>query len=105
MKNRTVRVIIILVALLFLNIEAAHAGLIHKFKLFIQHEFPNLQLLYITGGLLTFGVLMYIIFTPVPIGKEKWSWFNYYTYNPNRHNYHSKREVVKKISGILKNAA
>ena len=103
MKKGTLKTIIILIGLLFINIEAAQAGLIHKFKIYIRHEFPDYQLLYVTLGLLLFGFLSYIIFTPVLIGKQKWAWLTYYSYNPNRHDYQSKRVMVKKISGILKN--
>jgi hypothetical protein len=103
MKNGTFKIIVILVGLLFLNIEAAQAGLVHKFKIYIRHEFSDFQLIYSIGGLLIFGFLSYVIFTPVPIGKEKWAFFNYYSYNPNRHDYQSKRMMIKKISGILKN--
>ena len=104
MKKGTLKTIIILVALLFINIEAAQAGLIHKFKIYIRHEFSDYQLVYFVAGFLFFSFLSYIIFTPVLIGKEKWAWLSYYSYNPNRHDYQSKREMVQKISGILKNS-
>jgi hypothetical protein len=103
MKKGTLKTIIILVVLLFINIEAAHAGLIQKFKIYIRHEFSDYQLLYFAAGFLFLGFLSYIIFTPVFIGKEKWAWLSYYSYTPNRHDYQSKRVMVKKISGILKN--
>jgi hypothetical protein len=45
--------------------------------------------------------LLYVIFAPVLIGKEKWDWLNYYSYQPNRHDYQSKRVSIQKISGIL----
>lgn len=104
MKKGTLKTIVILVSLLFLNIEAAQAGLIHKFKLYIRHEFSDYQMVYLSAGLVFFGFLSYVIFTPVLIGKEKWAWLSYYSYNPNRHDYQSKRDVIKKISGILKNS-
>jgi hypothetical protein len=103
MKKGTFKIIIILVSLLFINIEAAQAGLINKFKIYIRHEFSDYQLFYLVFGFTIFGLLSYIIFTPVLIGKEKWAWLSYYSYNPNRHAYQSKRVMVKKISGILKN--
>jgi hypothetical protein len=103
MKKGTLKTIIILVAMLFINIEAAQAGLVHKFRIYIRHEFSDYQLLYIISGIMLISFLSYIIFTPVLIGKEKWSWLSYYSYNPNRHAYQSKRNVIKKISGILKN--
>ncbi len=103
MEKKTFKVIVILVGLLFLNIEAAHAGLVHKFKLFIRTEFSDFQLLYVVGALVIFAFLIYIVFSPVRIGQEKWSWINYYTYNPSRQNYHNKRLIVSRISDILKN--
>ena len=104
MKKGTLKTIIILVGLLFINIEAAQAGLVSKFKIYIRHEFPDYQLVYFVAGLLFFSLLSYVVFTPVVIGKQKWAWLKYYTYNPNRHDYQSKREMVQKISGILKNS-
>lgn len=92
-----------MVSLLFLNIEAAHAGLVHKLKNYIRLEFTDIELFYIFGGSLSLAFLGYVIFTPVHIGNKKWAWLNYYSYQPNRHDYQSKRVMVKKISGILKN--
>ena len=101
MNNRTIRVIVFLVGLLFINIEAAQAGLVNKLKLYIRTEFTEWQLFYILGGIALFSILSYIIFTPVLIGSEKWAWYKYFTFNPVRPKYQDKREVVKKISGIL----
>jgi hypothetical protein len=103
MKKSTFRFIIILVGLLFINIEAAHAGLVHKIKIYINHEFSDFPIVYFMIGLLILSFLSYVIFSPILIGKERWAWFSYYSYNPNRHDYQSKRDMVKKISGILKN--
>src|SRR5689334_19047149 len=102
MGSRTLKVIIILVALLFLNIEAAHAGLIHKFKIYIRHEFSGQQIFYVLASVIVIGFLTYVIFAPLPIGKERWYWLKYYSYTPARHDYQSKRDMVKKISGILR---
>jgi len=88
--------------MLFLNIEAAHAGLVYKLKVFISHEFPDYEFLYISAGLLVFGLLSYVIFTPLSIGKEKWMWYNYFSTDAKRHDYQSRREMVRKISVILK---
>ena len=101
MNSRTIRVIILLVSLLFLNIEAAQAGLVHKLKLYIRQELSQWELIYILSGMLLFGLLSYIIFTPVLIGSEKWAWYKYFTFNPVRQKYQDKRHMVKKISGIL----
>ncbi len=101
MKNTTLRLIIILVGLLFLNIEAAHAGLVHKLKIYISHELSPLQVYYICGSLLLFGFLAYVVFSPILIGNQKWAWHNYFSFNPERQSYQNKRDMVKKISGIL----
>lgn len=102
MKNRTLRIIMILVGLLFLNIEAAHAGLVQKIRSYILQEFPDHFLL---GAVLIVVLLLtgflYIIFAPVLIGNEKWDWLNYYSYQPGRHDYQNKRASIRKISGIL----
>jgi hypothetical protein len=102
MKKGTLRIIIILVSLLFVNIEAAQAGLVHKVKIYIRHEFSDYQLVYFISAMAIIGFLSYIIFTPVHIGKRKWAWLTYYSYSPTRHDYQSKRDVVKKIAVILK---
>lgn len=104
MKNRTVRVIIILVGLLILNIEAAHAGITHKFKVLIANEFNGIQLFYVLGGVLMMGVLSYIILTPAfkESGKTiaEANFFQIY----NRQNYQDKKIRVRKIRNILKNS-
>jgi hypothetical protein len=102
MNKSTLRVIIILVSLLFINIEAAQAGLVHKLRLYIRHEFSETQLIYWTVCVLALSSLLYIIFSPLPIGQEKWSWFHYYTYNPKRSSFHRKRAAVTRISKMLK---
>jgi hypothetical protein len=102
MKKSTFKFIVILVGMLFLNIEAAHAGLVYKLKALISHEFPDYGFVYLTAGLLIFGMLSYIIFTPVSIGKERLMWYHYFSSDPGRHDYQSKRAMVKKISVILK---
>jgi hypothetical protein len=103
MKSRTLRVIIILVATLFLNIEAAQAGLIQKLKLYFRQEFPHNEFLLLFGGLVFAAFIVYVLFAPVLINKQKWSWLNYYSYQPGRQDYKSKRITVKKISEILQN--
>jgi hypothetical protein len=101
MNNRTFRIIVLLVGLLFINIEAANAGLVQKFRLYIKHEFSDTQLIYLVSIFMILGFLTYVLFTPVSIGKEKRGWLNYYSYMPNNHDYQRKRDVVKKISNIL----
>lgn len=103
MRNRTFKTIVILVGLLFINIEAAQAGLIHKFKAYIRTELTDFQVVYVLLGLLAFSFLSYVILTPVLIGKEKWSFLSYYSYNPAVNRYQNKKITVRKISNILKN--
>lgn len=101
MPKGTIKTILILVSLLFLNIEAAHAGLVGKLKLYIHHEFSDLQLLYSLLCLTFFGFIAYVIFTPVLIGKQKWARLSYYSYSPSRRNYQSKKDSIRKIEEIL----
>ena len=98
MKNRTFKVIVILVGLLFLNIEAAHAGLIQKFKVYIGHEFPGFQLIYIVAATLSLGLLTYIILTPAFKEKGKFAGNRYIS----QETYQNKRDRVKKIAEILR---
>lgn len=103
MKNSTFRIIAFLVGLLFINIEAANAGLVQKLRLYIRHEFTDFQLVYFTALFLVGAFLIYVVFTPVSIGREKRTWLSYSSYNPNRQDYQTRRGVVKKISNILQN--
>lgn len=101
MKNRTVRVIVILVGMLILNIEAAHAGITHRVKVLIRHEFTDFQLFYVLGGGLALGLLSYIIFTPAfkDAGRKGENYFRTY----GSESYGSKRLRIKKIEQILRN--
>lgn len=105
MKNKTVRVIIILVGLLILNIEAAHAGITHKFKVLIASEFSGFQFFYVVGACLTLALLSYIVFTPAFKENSKAAALagNYFM-GFNRNNYKDKRVKIKKIKSILKNS-
>lgn len=103
MKNRTIKIIITLVGMLFLNIEAAHAGLLGKFKVYIHHEFSDLQLFYTLLFTSLFAFIVYVIFTPVVIDKRKWAMLSYYSYKPSRHNFQSKKDTIRKIEEILTN--
>jgi hypothetical protein len=103
MNNRTFKVIVILVGLLFLNIEAAQAGLIHKFKAIIMHELSDYQLIYISMGFAACGFLLYVMLTPVSIGNQKSVWLDYFPNNPNKSQFQNKKDLVKRISVILNN--
>jgi hypothetical protein len=102
MKNKTVRVIAILVGLLVLNIEAAHAGITHKFRVLIASELSNFQLLYMGGGLLTLAFFSYVIFTPAFKENGKAPLSNSYFDNYARRNYRQRRAQIRKISEILR---
>lgn len=104
MKNKTVRVIVILVGLLVLNIEAAHAGITHKFKLFINNELSDFQIVYISFGLLSLSLLGYIIFMPAFRNRGNIPGSATYFQNHSLHTYQRKRKRIKKIDQILKNA-
>ena len=104
MKNKTLRVIIILVGLLVLNIEAAHAGITHKFKVFISHELSDFQLLYVSCGVLSLSLLGYIIFMPAFKDKGNFAGNSGYFQNYNLHTYQKRRIRIKKIAQILRNA-
>lgn len=101
MKNATFRFIIVLVAMLFLNIEAAQAGLIQRLRVFVDHEFPNQPIrLWVLAGVLT-GLLLYVIFSPIVIGREKWTWIKLFRFQPTTRNYRKKRASITRISEVL----
>lgn len=100
MKKRTLKTIIILVSLLFLNIEAAQAGLVHKFRAYIVQEFPGNLFIYILGATFTVAALSYIIYVPA-FKEEK-------TKNLKEklaRDFQSQKECVKKISAILNHSS
>lgn len=101
MSNRTFKTILLLVGLLFINIEAAQAGLIHKLKSYILHEFTDFQLFYISAAVLSVGFLIYVVATPVVIGTQKSVWLDYYPNNPNFSSYQNKKDLVKRITSML----
>lgn len=104
MKNKTLRVIVILLGLLVLNIEAAHAGITHKVKVLITSELSDFQLFYLGGGALSLALLSYIIFTPAFKEKGKSSLAGTYLENYSRHTFHMRRNRIRKISHILSNS-
>ncbi|MBX3164941.1 MAG: hypothetical protein KF900_10720 [Bacteroidetes bacterium] len=99
MKKRTLKTIIILVSLLFLNIEAAQAGLIHKFKVYIGQEFSGQLLFYTLGITFTIASLGYIMYAPA-FKEEKAKTFR----ERLKNDFQSQKERVRKISQILTNA-
>lgn len=105
MKNKTLRVIIILIGLLVLNIEAAQAGITHKFKALIANELSDFQLLYVGGGLLTIAFFSYVIFTPAIKDRGRTSLAATYLETYTRRRYRVRRERIRKISEILNHTA
>lgn len=87
--------------LLFLNIEAAQAGLINRFKQYIHLGFTNWQLLLAALIVVFMWSFAYIIFTPVIIGNQKSIWLNYTGDHELDTNFKNKKEFVKKTSALL----
>lgn len=104
MTKGTLRFIIILMAMLFLNIEAAQAGLISRFRVFILREFPDQQFPWLLTLVVLAGFILYILFAPVPIGKEKRVWLNYEPFQSKKHSYDKKRASVSHISNVLQSS-
>jgi hypothetical protein len=103
MGKKTFKVIVILVSLLFLNIEAAQAGLVTKFRHFIQAEFPQNELWYIIGAVFSTGFVLYVICAPVP-GQQKTS-ISHFDFFFRANSYTDKRMTVKKIAATLHRSA
>lgn len=101
MTKKSIKTILFLPAMLFANIEAAHAGLVHKLKLYIHNEFETWQFLLIIGLLLFTSLLTYIIITPVVIGKQKLIFLGSFTHQKD--SFQSKRKFVSKTGQILSN--
>ena len=101
MSKKSIKTILLLLAMLFVNIEAAHAGLIHKLKLFIHHEFETWQFILILGSISCLSFLTYIVLTPVAIGKQKLIMLTSFTFKKG--SFDSKRKFVVKTGQILNN--
>jgi hypothetical protein len=101
MNKSTFKVIITLVSLLFLNIEAAQAGLVTKLRMFIRAEFPEYQLLYITCGVLAASFLCYVIFSPVPGNERHRSVYSRFSGSSSQRFSHRKA-AVERIAAALK---
>lgn len=101
MNKRLLKTILVLVSMLFLNIEAAHAGLVGRLKLYIQSELPTHYLWCVAVATAFMAMLVYVIFTPISINNQKWSWYNYFSFQPGRSSYGTKRLLIKKITKLL----
>ena len=96
-----IKLILVLVGMLFLNIEAAHAGLVGKVKLYIRAEFAPEQLTAIVAALLGLAVLGYVLFTPVRINNERRRWLNYFSHSNHRKSMRHRRQFVARINHVL----
>jgi len=101
MSKSTLRFTILLVFSLFLNIEAAQAGLINRIRIYVLREFPDYQFPWLFSGLALTVLLLYILLAPVKIGKEKRIWLNYDPFPARRHRYDQKKASVSRISEVL----
>lgn len=101
MSRRLIKTILVLVSMLFLNIEAAQAGLLGKLRLYIAAEMPPWQLALITCATLALLFFLFVIFTPLQINDQRWSWYSYFTFQPEKSGFGNKKQTVSKISRIL----
>lgn len=101
MSKATVKLISLMLSLLFINIEAAQAGLIRRFRVFLHAEFPDSHfgVWILTAFLFTF--LAYVVFSPLKIGSERWNWLKMYRYNPNTLSFKKKRQTITAIANTL----
>ena len=102
MNKRLVKLILVLVSMLFLNIEAAQAGLVTRLRLYISSEVPPHQLMFTLICLSVVFIFAYIIFTPLHINNERWPWYNYFSFQPESTSFRKKKMVVKRIRAVLK---
>lgn len=101
MSKATVKIIGLMVALLFINIEVAQAGLIRRFRVFLHTEFPNSHLgLWILSAILLI-FMAYVVFSPLKIGTERWNWLKMYRYNPSTVTFKKKRQAISAIAKTL----
>lgn len=101
MTKKSIKIIVLLVTMLFANIEAAHAGLVHKLKLYIHHEFATWQFVLILCALMLLSFISYIVLTPVSIGKQKLILLTSFSFTKD--SFDAKRKFVTKTGNILSN--
>jgi hypothetical protein len=102
MNGRTLRVIVILVGMLFINIEAAQAGLVTRLKMYIQAEFPRNELVYVVFGSLVAAFILYVIFSPEPGQHGRPKYAGWGTAAIPGSTYREKRRAVTRIAAALK---
>ena len=99
MSKTTVRTIVILVSLLFLNIEAAQAGLLTKLRLLIRAEIPESSLAVLCLAIASAVFLVYVIFSPVPINGRHRSFRGLPGSVPG---FSERRDTVRRIASRLR---
>lgn len=104
MSKSTLRFSIILVITLFLNIEAAQAGLLTRIKIYVLREFPDQQFPWLISGVVLGSIFLYGLLAPVKIGKEKRVWLNYDPFPARKHRFDQKKASVSRISEVLQAA-
>jgi len=101
MSKRLIRFIAILVSLLFINIEAAQAGLVHRLRLYIKAEMSSEELFFSSLAFLLGTFVLYVIFTPLRINNQRLGWYTYFTFT-TRETVRERRTLIKRINGLLR---
>ena len=101
MSKRMIRTILVLVSMLFLNIEAAQAGLVGKLKLYIAAELPHWLLVMLLGSALLLIPVLLVIFTPLYINNQRLVWHSYFTFHPDLSRFAARRRSVNRIRETL----
>ena len=100
MEKRTLKAIVLLICLLFLNIEAAQAGLVKELRHFVDMHFSEPGFYISLTGVLFGGGFTAIVLLPVKIGSEKKVWFT--DIEPGvRTKFAARRESVTRIAKVL----
>ncbi len=102
MEKRTLKTMLILICLLFINIEAAQAGLVKELRHFVDAHFSEPAFLISLITLLFGSGFTAILLLPVRIGTEKKMWFT--DIEPGHHKkFHARRQSVTRIAKVLEN--
>jgi hypothetical protein len=103
MEKRTIKTLLILICLLFINIEAAQAGLVKELRHFVDAHFSEPGLLISLTALLFGGGFTAIVLLPVKIGSEKKVWFTDIEPGiPTK--FAARRQSVARIAKVLESA-
>ena len=100
MNSSTLKTIIALNLTLFITIEAAQAGILHRVKVFLLQQFDPALLIILSLVIILVSGVLYVLFTPVLIGNQKTVWLNVSgAYKTRR--LRARKAQVKRISAIL----